>query len=709
MKLRTKIVLGFGVVLVLLAIVAVAGIVAINSAAGGFTEYRRIALQNAEIGLLRSDMLMVRLAVKDFVNRGTQAEIQRFDQEISVVRNRMNERVASIQDEERARLIAQANTLLGRYEDSFQTITEAQARRDVLVNQTLDVRGPQMEQDFTEIMRTADEDGDSTAAYVAGLSLRNLLLARLYVNKFLDANDQADVARVESEFENLNAQLDRLDAEVDDPERRALLADAQAHLSEYREAFADLVETIFGRNAEIADGVDTFGLELAGILEQIETAYRTEQDALGPRLQATNTAALIIVIVVGVAGVVIGLVVALVIVASVLRQLGADPSVIAGMAETVARGDLTFDFSSVQDPKGVYASMKLMTESLQRVVGDVRAATQNVAGGSEQMSSTAQQMSQGATEQAAAAEEVSSSMEEMSSNIRQNADNAMETDKIAMKSAKDAQDGGEAVNETVAAMKEIAAKISIIEEIARNTNLLALNAAIEAARAGEHGKGFAVVASEVRKLAERSQKAAGEISELSSRSVAVAERAGQMLTGIIPDIQRTAELVQEISAASNEQNSGADQINKALVQLDQVIQQNASASEELASMSEELSSQAQQLSSTMEFFTILDDGNGSTKKRGKTGLIAAPARETTHQTARKTAGNGDGAKDRTAASSPRKPAASETAPVAGNRRSTAIRLPAEDDESPRTPTGGIKLDLGRSAGKDAADDEFEEF
>jgi methyl-accepting chemotaxis protein len=200
----------------------------------------------------------------------------------------------------------------------------------------------------------------------------------------------------------------------------------------------------------------------------------------------------------------------------------------------------------------------------------------------------------------------------MSSSIKQNADNSGQTEKIAVMSASDAKDGGKSVNETVAAMKEIATKISIIEEIARQTNLLALNAAIEAARAGEHGKGFAVVASEVRKLAERSQAAAGEISTLSSRSVQVAETAGEMLNKMVPDIQKTAELVQEISAASREQDTGADQINKAIQQLDQVIQQNASASEEMASTSEELASQADLLKDTISFFRIDSGGSRQT-------------------------------------------------------------------------------------------------
>ncbi|UTF51833.1 methyl-accepting chemotaxis protein [Desulfomicrobium sp. ZS1] len=275
-------------------------------------------------------------------------------------------------------------------------------------------------------------------------------------------------------------------------------------------------------------------------------------------------------------------------------------------ARKLAEGDLTAKLDVDQkDEVGVLAqALRDMVSKLREIVTEVQSASDNVASGSEELSASAEQLSQGATEQAASVEEVSSSMEEMGSNIRQNADNASQTEKIALKAAVDAEAGGKAVVQAVGAMKNIAEKISIVEEIARQTNLLALNAAIEAARAGEHGKGFAVVAAEVRKLAERSGSAAAEISELSSSTVTVADQAGQMLIKLVPDIQRTAELVQEISAASNEQNAGAEQINKALQQLDQVIQQNASASEEMASTSEELSSQAEQLQSSISFFHL---------------------------------------------------------------------------------------------------------
>ncbi len=290
----------------------------------------------------------------------------------------------------------------------------------------------------------------------------------------------------------------------------------------------------------------------------------------------------------------------------IIRTISTGLSKAISATNAVASGDLSqnIEVTSRDEIGDLLNSVKTMIEKLRDVVSNVQSASDNVASGSQELSTSSEEMSQGATEQASAAEEASSSMEQMAANIRQNADNAMQTEKIANKSAEDAKQGGVAVAQTVSAMKEIAGKISIIEEIARQTNLLALNAAIEAARAGEHGKGFAVVAAEVRKLAERSQHAAAEISELSGSSVEVAEQAGKMLSAMVPDIQRTAELVQEISAASREQDTGAEQVNQAIMQLDQVIQQNASASEEMAATSEELSSQAEQLLDTISFFKV---------------------------------------------------------------------------------------------------------
>lgn len=283
---------------------------------------------------------------------------------------------------------------------------------------------------------------------------------------------------------------------------------------------------------------------------------------------------------------------------------------VANMARKVAQGDLTVKIEKRSENDTLMMALREMLENVKKAIQEVSVAAEQVAAGSEELSSTATQLSQGSSEQASSAEEASSSMEQMAANIRQNAENAQQTEHIAQQASSNAQEGGNAVQETVSAMKTIAEKIAIVEEIARQTDLLALNAAIEAARAGDQGKGFAVVAAAVRRLAERSALAAGEISSLSTSSVEVAEKAGTLLAGIVPDIRKTAQLVQEINAASNEQNSGAEQINSAIQQLNVVIQQNATASEELSSTSEELSVQAVNFRRTINFFK-LDDNEGA--------------------------------------------------------------------------------------------------
>ena len=362
---------------------------------------------------------------------------------------------------------------------------------------------------------------------------------------------------------------------------------------------------------EAMAGVDKAGEVLHKNMEDAEKYSKEEMQAAMKAADSAHALANSLIVAVTVLSFILAVVIGYLIAQSITVPIRNAVDVSGRLSE----GDLTLDITvSSQDETGqLMRAMKNMVEKLREIVADVKTASVNVASGSQQLSSSSEEMSQGASEQASSVEEVSSSMEQMVSNIRQNADNAQQTEKIALKSAIDAKVSSRAVSETVSAMKEIAGKISIIEEIARQTNLLALNAAIEAARAGEHGKGFAVVASEVRKLAERSQAAAGEISHLSGSSVEIAEQAGEMLAKLVPDIQKTAELVQEINGASSEQNSGAEQINKAIQQFDRVVQQNAASSEDMSTTAGELSSQAEHLQHAVEFFKIEGNGRGPVK------------------------------------------------------------------------------------------------
>jgi methyl-accepting chemotaxis protein len=342
----------------------------------------------------------------------------------------------------------------------------------------------------------------------------------------------------------------------------------------------------------------------------------------------------------------------------------------------VAEGDLTktIEVTTKDEIADLLGHVNIMIERLRGVVSDAISASENVSAGSQELSAASEQVSQGATEQASSAEEASASMEEMAANIKQNADNAAQTEKIARQSAQDAEASGQAVNKAVDAMQTIAEKIGIVQEIARQTDLLALNAAVEAARAGEHGRGFAVVASEVRKLAERSQTAAAEISAVSSDTVKAAQSAGEMLTTLVPNIRKTAELVSEISAACREQDIGASQINEAIQQLDKVTQQNASASEQMSATSEELAAQAEELQTSIAYFRTSANGHSAPRRPA--------ARSSNHSAAAK----------RPAAPAARKPAAPTRNTVAAQQARAT----------------GFALDL-TNGGPDADDADFREY
>jgi len=310
----------------------------------------------------------------------------------------------------------------------------------------------------------------------------------------------------------------------------------------------------------------------------------------------------------------------------IVRALNASLSEAVEGSRRITDGDLTVAFRARSgDEIGILmTTLDRMAENLRRVVGEIQNSSANVAAGSDEMAETAERLSRGAAEQAASVEEASSSIEEMSSVVRNSTANARETEEIARKAAGEGRQGGDAVHETVVSMRTIAEKIAFIDEIARQTNLLALNAAIEAARAGEHGRGFAVVAAEVRKLAERSQAMAGEIGTLSTSSVDIAEKAGTLLEQIIPNIQRTAELVQDIAISGEEQHAGTEQIVRAIQTLDQIVQQNVAASEEVSSTAEELAGQAKQMREIIGFFTVAEEKRSEGNRSANSGTNKTP-------------------------------------------------------------------------------------
>ncbi|MGL4207669.1 MAG: methyl-accepting chemotaxis protein [Aeromonadaceae bacterium] len=409
-----------------------------------------------------------------------------------------------------------------------------------------------------------------------------------------EAIDSARPKFISAEGKALFAEFDHLWPEYEqgiDKIEKMLLAEPlreTAASNAYLEgSFAPVVDNMMGLVAKIVDQ---------------KLKHSAEQAQAAQSLYEQST--LIMFTAIGL-GVVLGIGMGLFIAYRIVNQLGGEPDYAVGITRQVAAGELDIEIALDENNKSslLYA-IKEMVEKLGHTLREVRGSADALSSASEQVSATSQSMSQGASEQAASVEETSASMEQMSASIAQNTESAKVTNGISAKAANDAQRGGEAVRETVAAMKKIAGKISIIDDIAYQTNLLALNAAIEAARAGDHGKGFAVVAAEVRKLAERSQVAAQEIGEVATNSVSLAEQAGHLFEQLVPDIQRTSDLVQEITAASQEQSVGVGQINVAMNQLNQITQQSASASEELAATAEEMNAQAAQLMELVSYFKV---------------------------------------------------------------------------------------------------------
>jgi methyl-accepting chemotaxis protein len=636
--LATRIALGFG--LVLLVLIGMVGVSAYFQRVGNadFEEYQALVFdvelaEGVELLVLDLDR-RVNAYLRDHGGRSDEDYVSRSTASIEEARSEIAEQLVLLDENitytERLPIVERIIESMSGYNAALPELLDLVAERDRIVLDVLDVQGPSAEAALTEILRSADTEGRPALANQTSYALRNLLLARLSMEKFLVSNEARDDEEARRQFGLLRANLAELEPLLPAGPLLDRYTEASESIETYRSAYDDLIRTIGNRNELINTRMASQMAAVKADSEALIASILQDQERFGRLVVQSNRLNSRLLVIMGTIAVLFGVGMSVAITRGTLRQLGGDPSVLAKVAGQIAEGRIEL-YSNGKQSVGVYRSMERMSDELRSIISTIRNQSEKVAEDSETIRRTADALSERSTEQAASAEEVSSSMEEMASTISQNTDNALETEKIASSAADRAEEGGEAVEQAVGAMREIAEKIGIVEEIARNTNLLALNAAIEAARAGEAGKGFAVVASEVRKLAERSRLAAGEILEVSNSSVEVAERAGEAIRSALPDIRRTADLVQEITAASREQDAGAQQINTAITQLDQTTQQNATAAEELSSLAEALSNRVAALEDAVQFFRVSETAEADGTKPENTehaeaeGRLALPA------------------------------------------------------------------------------------
>jgi len=566
MKIGTKIIAGFSSILILLVAVSVLAYISLSSSSTGFGNYREMARDTNLAGRIQGNLLMVRMNVKDFIMTGSEKDVQEYEAYLKKVEGFTAEAQKEINDPERAAKIDHIDANLKNYSAGFAEVMKFRAKRDSYVNDVFNVKGPLMETSLASIMISANKDNNTTGVFHSGMATHSLLLARLYMTKFLDTNDQKTVDRVHKEFGKMQEYLNIMDKELLSQERRSLLATTIAAREVYLSTFDDLVNTIFDRNKIITGTLNRIGPEIAKDIEDVKLSIKATQDDIGPKLVASNKQSITFILLISSIAVLLGL----------------------GLAFLITRA---------------------VTKPIMRIVENLSSGAEQVAAAAGQVSSASQSLAEGSSEQAASLEETSSSVEEMASMTKQNADNSDQADSLTQETATAIQIAStsittlsEATDEIYSASQETQKIVKNIDEIAFQTNLLALNAAVEAARAGEAGAGFAVVADEVRNLAARSAESAKSTAELIGSTVgkvsASRDIAAKSLTAVSEVVTisgKVSELISEISAASQEQSNGIGQINIAVAEMDKVTQQNAANAEESAAAAEELNAQAEQM------------------------------------------------------------------------------------------------------------------
>ncbi|CAG37722.1 methyl-accepting chemotaxis protein [Desulfotalea psychrophila] len=651
MALRTKLIAGFTTILGLLVVVSLVGYMALNGASKGFGEYRKMARDANLAGRLQANMLMVRMNVKDFIINGSDKDVRQFEEYIEKAEGFIEEAQVEINETSRAAKIDKVDENQGLYQKYFVKVIALKAKRDQLVNNVLNVNGPIMENSLTDIMVSAEENGNTTAAFNSGLAMKHLLLGRVYMAKFLDTNEQGTVHRVHEEFQKMEKYLDILSAELENPTRRELLAKIVKSKNIYTKSFDRMVAFIFARNTIIAEQLDVMGPAIANNLEEVKLSIKAVQDEIGPRMQASNQRAATTILLFSALAIIIGIMLVFFITRSVLAQLGGDPSEIASVAHSISEGNLVIDFkdSGPAGATGVYNDMEQMAGNLRTMFSGIATGVNTMSSSATELSAISTQMSQNVsniTERsngvATASEEMSTNMnsvaaameesatninmiatasEEMSSTIGEIAENAGKARTISDQALDKSSSASDNMDQLRMAVNSIGRVVETITDISEQVNLLALNATIEAARAGESGKGFAVVANEIKELANLTANATQDIKVdiegiqgTTSTTVTqineisdIIKEVNSVINGIATAVEQQASATNEIAGNVAQASDGISEVNENINQSSGVtdgitrdIRDISGAMNEMSTGSGQVNESAQELSRISE-------------------------------------------------------------------------------------------------------------
>lgn len=647
MKLKTQLMMAFSIVLVLLIVVSLLSFRGLNNGFNNFVDYRGLARDANLAGRLQANMLLTRLNVVKYIDKNEETALAGYDDRLKKMKGFLETARSEIQNPARAENIKTIAGAVGEYEDGFTAVVAKIKQRHMFVKEQLNPSGLEMRKKMTEIIDSAFRSNDAEATYYASKTQEALLLGRLYVVKFLVTNTDEDYQRALTELEtNLSSTVAMLDSNLENPQRRQLLAEFQSAYKQYLSVLKKVHDVINDRNDVIDNTLNRIGPVIADLVEKVKLSVQADQDQLGPVVQSHAEDSVSLIQVIALISLIIGIGLAFFVTKLIRMPIGGEPVQIANIVETIASGDLTFKFGKLEGATGIYRSIGKMTEKLLDMVSKISTTTGQLSTAAEEVSVITTQTSANIQQQQTETEQIATAMNEMSATVREVAESVGNTSAAANNANIETEKGRKVVDQAVQGIQQLAAQIEnaadviaqveqdsenintvldVIKGIAEQTNLLALNAAIEAARAGDQGRGFAVVADEVRTLAGRTQESTAEINKIieklqsGSRNavqamsqsqeqaravVDQATLAGASLTTIAESVSQINEMSTQIATAAEQQNAVAEDMNRNIVRISDMATQNASGAEQTSQSGQDLANMASELQGLVGQFRV---------------------------------------------------------------------------------------------------------